>query len=206
MTMGEETTTFMRPLRVVIADGGGTTRAVLLGLANDSGFELVGEAPTWDAVVELVSSRAADLVLVSGGPDFAQGLSVLAGEVATAIVAPDAQSAKEFADCGAFVVLTPAVEPEVMAAIGTSAVARAGDLRAARQEAENLRGMLETRKVVERAKGVLMRRLGVTEDAAYRRMQKASQDENRKMREIAESILSAERLYGDGDQPLQPDA
>src|SRR5207302_883553 len=117
MTMGEETTTFMRPLRVVIADGGGTTRAVLLGLANDSGFELVGEAPTWDAVVELVSSRAADLVLVSGGPDFAQGLSVLAGEVATAIVAPDAQSAKEFADCGAFVVLTPAVEPEVMTAI-----------------------------------------------------------------------------------------
>src|SRR5437867_298044 len=120
MTNGEETT-FMRPLRVVIADGGGTTRAVLLGLANDSGF---------------------DLVLVSGGPDFAQGLSVLAGEVATAILAPDAQSAKEFADCGAFVVLTPAVEPEVMAAIGTSAVARAGDLRAARQEAENLRGML----------------------------------------------------------------
>ncbi|TMK77357.1 MAG: ANTAR domain-containing protein [Actinobacteria bacterium] len=126
--------------------------------------------------------------------------------MATAILAPDAQSAKEFADCGAFVVLTPAVEPEVMAAIGTSAVARAGDLRAARQEAENLRGMLETRKVVERAKGVLMRRLGVSEDAAYRRMQKASQDENRKMREIAESILSAERLYGDGDQPLQPDA
>jgi len=46
----------------------------------------------------------------------------------------------------------------------------------------------------------------VTEDAAYRRMQKASQDENRKMREIAESILSAERLYGDDDQPVQPEA
>ena len=57
----------------------------------------------------------------------------------------------------------------------------------------------------ERAKGVLMRRLGVSEDAAYRRMQKASQDENRKMKDIAESILSAERLYGDEDQP-QPDA
>jgi AmiR/NasT family two-component response regulator len=195
----------MRPLRVVIADGGGATRSVLIDLANDSGFELVGEAPEWDAVLDLVASRAADLVLISGGPDFAQGLSVLAGEVATAIVAPDAQSAKEYADCGAFVVLTPSVEPEVIAAIGATAVARAGDLRAARQETESLRGMLETRKVVERAKGVLMRRLGVAEDAAYRRMQKASQDENRKMRDIAESILSAERLYGDGDQPEQPE-
>ena len=195
----------MRPLRVVIADGGGATRSVLIDLAGDSGFELVGEAPEWDAVVDLVASRAADLVLISGGPDFAQGLSVLAGEVATAIVAPDAQSAKEYADCGAFAVLIPSVEPEVVAAIGATAVARAADLRAARQEAESLRGMLETRKVVERAKGVLMRRLGVTEDAAYRRMQKASQDENRKMKDIADSILSAERLYGDGDQP-PPDA
>ena len=194
----------MRPLRVVIADGGETARAALLDLANDAGFELVGEAPTWEAVSDLVASRSADLVLISGGPDFADGLSILAGEVATAIIAPDAPSAKEYAECGAFVVLTPQIEPEVLAAIGTTALARAADLRAARQEADSLRGMLETRKVVERAKGVLMRRLGVTEDAAYRKMQKASQDENRKMRDIAESILSAERLYGadaDAEQP-----
>ena len=195
----------MRPLRVVIADGGGTARAVLLRLAGDSGLELVGEAPTWDGICDLVASRAADLVLISGSPDFARGLGVLAGEVATAIVAPDAQSAKEYAECGAFVVLTPELEPEVAAVLATTAVARASDLKAARHEADNLRGMLETRKVVERAKGVLMRRLGVSEDAAYRRMQKASQDENRKMKEIADSILSAERLYGDGDQPPPED-
>jgi response regulator NasT len=133
------------------------------------------------------------------------GLGILAGEVATAIVAPDAQAAKEYAECGAFVILTPEIEPEVLAVLASTAVARAGDLKAARRDADNLRGMLETRKVVERAKGVLMRRLGVSEDAAYRRMQKASQDENRKMKDIADSILSAERLYGDGDQ-LQPEA
>jgi AmiR/NasT family two-component response regulator len=193
----------MRSLRVVIADGG-TSRSALIELANDAGFELVGEAPTWDSVCDLVASRSADLVLVSGGPDFAQGLSVLVGEVASVIIAPDAVSAKEFAECGAFAVLTLQTEPEVLAAIGTTILARAADLRTARQDVDNLRGMLETRKVVERAKGVLMRRLGVSEDAAYRKMQKASQDENRKMRDIAESILSAERLYGadaDSEQP-----
>jgi two-component system, response regulator PdtaR len=204
MTNGEERT-FMRPMRVVIADGG-TSRSALLDLANDAGFELVGESPTWDTICDLVASRSADLVLVSGGPDFAQGVSILAGEVASVVIAPDAPSAKEYAECGAFAVLTPNVEPEVVAAIATAAVARAADLRAARQDADNLRGMLETRKVVERAKGVLMRRLGVSEDAAYRRMQKASQDENRKMREIAESILSAERLYGDDSEQPSPEA
>ena len=192
----------MRPLRVVIADGGGSPRSALLNVAADAGFELVGEAPSWDLVCELVASRAADLVLISGGPDFASGLSILGGEVATAVVAPDTASAKDYSDCGSFAVLTPNLEPEVVSALAHTAVARASDLRAARQEAENLRGLLETRKVVERAKGVLMRRLGVTEDIAYRRMQKASQDENRKMKDIADSILSAERLYGDDvEQP-----
>ena len=194
----------MRPLRVVIADGGGTARSALLNVASDAGFELVGEAPSWDLVCELVVSRSADFVLISGGPDFASGLSILAGEVATAVVAPDATSAKDYSECGAFAVLTPDIEPELIGALVRTAVARAGDLRAARQEAENLRGLLETRKIVERAKGVLMRRLGVSEDVAYRRMQKASQDENRKMKDIAESILSAERLYGDDGDLGQP--
>lgn len=191
----------MRPLRVVVAEGGGNPRPDLLTLAQDAGMEVVGEAPTWDAVVEVASSRAADLILISGSPEFARGLSVLGGRIATAVIAPDAAGAKEFADSGAFAILTPSAEPEMVAAAAATAVARAEELRAVRREADDLRSMLETRKVVERAKGVLMRRLGVTEDAAYRRMQKASQDENRKMREIAESILSAERLYGDEAGP-----
>jgi response regulator NasT len=55
---------------------------------------------------------------------------------------------------------------------------------------------LEARKLVERAKGVIMKRLGLSEDEAYRRLQKASQDENRKLRDIAESVLRAEKVFG----------
>jgi AmiR/NasT family two-component response regulator len=188
----------MRPLRVVVADAGTLSRSDLLTMSERSGFDVVAEAPDWDSAADLVHARSADLVLVSGPPEFAAGVAVFEGTVATAVVAPDALAAKEYADCGAFVVLTPQVEPEVAAALASTAVARAADLRAARNEADHLRGLLETRKLVERAKGVLMRRLSISEDVAYRRMQKASQDENRKMGEIAESILSAERLYGDG--------
>jgi two-component system, response regulator PdtaR len=187
----------MRPLRAVIADGGLTPRADLLLFAERAGFQVVGEAPDWVSVAEMVSAKTADLVLVSGDPDFARGLSGVNGSLATVLVIPDARSAKEYAESGAFVVLTPDVEDEMISALAQMAVARASDLRAAKREVQDLRSMLETRKLVERAKGVLMRRLGIAEDAAYRKMQKASQDENRKMAEIADSILSAERLYGD---------
>jgi response regulator NasT len=84
----------------------------------------------------------------------------------------------------------------MLSATAATAVERAADLAALQKQVDDLRDTLETRKIVERAKGVLMRRLSVSEEDAYRKMQRASQDENRKMRDIAESILSAERLYG----------
>ncbi|MFY9586548.1 MAG: ANTAR domain-containing protein, partial [Actinomycetota bacterium] len=59
-----------------------------------------------------------------------------------------------------------------------------------------LKDQLETRKLVERAKGVLMDRLGLSEQEAFRKLQKASQDENRKMREIADSVIRAEKMFG----------
>lgn len=192
----------MRPMRVVIADGGLSSRADLLTLAERAGFDVVGEALDWENVVEICSSRVADLVLVAGPPEFARGIGTLAARVASIVIAPDASASKEYGDSGAFAVLTPQTEPEVMGATAVAAVSRAADLTEARRDVEDLRQALETRKLVERAKGVLMRRLGISEQASYRKMQKASQDENRKMHDIAESILSAERLYGpDAEAP-----
>jgi len=196
----------MRPLRVVIADGGLTSRSDLLTLAERGGFDVVGEALDWTAILDVCSTRAADLVIVGGSPDFARGIAHLGGRVASIVIAPDAAASKEYVESGAFAVFTTNAEPEVVAASAMAAVARAADLTKARREVDDLREALETRKLVERAKGVLMRRLGVSEQAAYRKMQKASQDENRKMRDIAESILSAERLYGADGEPVQPPA
>jgi len=59
----------------------------------------------------------------------------------------------------------------------------------------DLREALEARKVVERAKGILMRRLDLTEDEAFRRLQKQSQDANRKLAEVAEAIVVADRMF-----------
>jgi len=196
----------MRALRVVIADGGLMPRSDIAVLCERAGFDVVGEAPEWSQIPEIVQTRAAEVVLVSGDPDFARGLSAIDGRVPAIVLAPDARATKEYADSGASAVLTPTAEPEVIWATASMAVSRFSEYRAAREEVGKLKDQLETRKGVERAKGVLMRRLGVSEDEAYRKIQRASQDENKKMREIAESILSAERLYEPGESPSTPEA
>ena len=70
------------------------------------------------------------------------------------------------------------------------------EIERARLETENtqLAGRLETRKVVDRAKGILQRDLGMTEDEAYRTMQKESRQRRKSMREIAEAILLGDDL------------
>lgn len=188
----------MRALRVVIADGGVLPRTDLAGLAERAGFDVLGESPDPAGVAELVASRAGDLVLIGGDADFARSCVEAVRAVPCLVAAPDARATKEYADSGAAGIVMLDAEPEVAWSTASVAVARFTELHSARKEIDKLKELLETRKVVERAKGVLMRRLGVDEDEAYRKIQRASQDENRRMREIAESILSAERLYEPG--------
>jgi len=62
------------------------------------------------------------------------------------------------------------------------------------QEVQDLRQALEARKIIERAKGILMRRLNLTEEEAFRRLQKRSQDESRKLIEVAQAVIMADQL------------
>ena len=64
-----------------------------------------------------------------------------------------------------------------------------------RREVADLREALEARKVVEKAKGILMRRLDLSEEEAFKRLQKQSQDTNRKLSEVAEAIVMADRMF-----------
>jgi two-component system, response regulator PdtaR len=65
-----------------------------------------------------------------------------------------------------------------------------------RREAADLKQALEDRKVIERAKGLLMTKAHLDEPAAFRRLQKLASDKNRKLVEIARMLLTAEEAYG----------
>jgi len=78
------------------------------------------------------------------------------------------------------------------------ALARFKEFQALEREVEDLREALETRKLVDRAKGLLMDTQGLTEAEAFRRIQKMSMDTRRPMKEIAEAIILAHQVKGEG--------
>ena len=86
-------------------------------------------------------------------------------------------------------------QADVEAAI-VLAMRRFEQFQAVRREAADLRQALEDRKVIERAKGILMKRGRMDEPEAFRRLQKLASEKNKKLIEIARSILTAEEAYG----------
>jgi response regulator NasT len=85
----------------------------------------------------------------------------------------------------------PIKKQDLEPAIGI-AMSRFREFREMREETDNLRQALEDRKIIERAKGILMKRAGLDEPEAFRRLQKLARDKNQKLIEIAKIILTAE--------------
>ena len=88
----------------------------------------------------------------------------------------------------------PIKQADLEAAISV-AMQRFEEFRALRKEAGELRGALEDRKVIERAKGILMKKAGLDEPEAFLRLQKLARDQNQKMVEVARMILRADKAF-----------
>ena len=89
--------------------------------------------------------------------------------------------------------MKPVSEEDLLPAIAL-ALTRFNQFQALRQEVSNLREALEARKTIEKAKGILMRRLNLTEDEAFRRLQRQSQESNHKLAQVAEAIVVADQI------------
>ena len=131
----------------------------------------------------------------ASGIEAAQSISRALPGVAIVLISGDdtIQLTDAEADAsGAVAFLPKPVPPRVLDSTIRLAVARTGALRQARQEAADLKQMLEDRKVIERAKGILMRRTACSEPEAYRILQRSSQDRSRRMVDIARAVLESE--------------
>ncbi|HEY6644622.1 ANTAR domain-containing response regulator [Povalibacter sp.] len=96
------------------------------------------------------------------------------------------------AGVGAYVV--DGLKKERVKAVLDMAVCRFNAFRKLREELERARAALDERKVVERAKGILMNRNGMSEEAAYALLRKAAMNENRRISEVAQNVVTAARL------------
>jgi AmiR/NasT family two-component response regulator len=187
----------MGRLRVVLVEDGTFRHGSLRDPLASLGIDVVAEARDWPTAADQAEARSADLFVVVVGGEPGPVLDMTPGD-RPALVVADALPEEVWTaavDRGAFGFVSFPPDGALLHAQARAAVARAADLARAHREVADLREQLETRKLVERAKGILMERLGLSEREAFRKLQKASQDENRKMRDIAESVIRAERMF-----------
>jgi response regulator NasT len=190
------TSTSTRRARIIIADDESLIRMDLREMLGHLGFDVIAEASDGRTAVELARRLAPDLIIMDIKMPELDGIAA-AGEIARERIAPvvllTAYSessligrAKDAGVCGYLV--KPFREAELTPVIEL-ALARFGELRELEREVVDLKDALETRKLVERAKGVLMEVHGLRESDAFNRMRKTSMDNRKSMREVAEAIL-----------------
>jgi two-component system, response regulator PdtaR len=187
--------------RIVIADDESLIRMDLREMLGHLGYEVVGEAADGRSAVELSRRLLPDLIIMDIKMPEMDGISAastLARERIAPVVLLTAYSestligrAKEAGVCGYLV--KPFRETELMPVIEL-ALARFREMQELEREVTDLRDALETRKLVERAKGILMEVHGLRESDAFNRMRKTSMDNRKSMREVAEAILLAHEL------------
>jgi two-component system, response regulator PdtaR len=184
------------PLRVLVAEDEALIRLDLVEMLREEGYDVCGEAADGQAAVEMATALRPDLVVMDVKMPVLDGLSA-AEQIVTARIAPvvilTAFSQRDLVErareAGAMAYLVkPFQKKDLLPAI-EMAVSRFTEVLALEREVADLRGRLEARKTIDRAKGVLQAEHGMTEPEAFRWIQRASMDRRRSMRAVAQDVL-----------------
>ncbi len=191
----------MAQTRVVIADDESIIRMDLREMLTNLGYLVVAETGDGVSAVNVARELKPDLVIMDiKMPDLdgIQAAKILTEERIAPVLLLTAfsqqeliEGAKEAGVVG--YIVKPFRESELVPAIEV-ALARFREFKAIEKELTDTRNILETRKIVERAKGVLMDTQGLKEAEAFRKIQKLSMNTRKSMREVAEAILLANQV------------
>lgn len=184
--------------RLLIAEDEVISRMDLREMLENLGYAVVGEAGDGVAAVNLARALKPDLVLMDIKMPDLDGIAAaqaLAQEQLSPVLLLTAYSDREFVDravdAGVMGYLVkPFAEAQLKPAIEV-ALERWREVRQIREDLAQTQETLETRKLVERAKGVLMDTQNLKEAEAFRRIQRLSMNSRKSMREVAEAILLA---------------
>jgi two-component system, response regulator PdtaR len=184
-------------MRVLIAEDETIIRLDLKQILERAGLEVCAEARDGEEAVALANAEKPDLAILDvkmPGLDGIDAARRILDEHPIPIVMLTAYGQDELVsravEAGVFGYLVkPFRETDLLPAIAT-ARARHEELQALREEADSLAEALAARKAIERAKGLLMEREGLTEEAAFARLRKASQVSGRPLKVVAEAILA----------------
>jgi AmiR/NasT family two-component response regulator len=181
--------------RVLIAEDEALIRLDLKEMLEEEGYLVVGEAADGEQAVELARSLEPDLVILVKMPvlDGISAAEAITEAGISPVVMLTAFSQRELVeravDAGAMAYLVkPFAKSDLLPAIEV-AVSRHQQLRALAGEVDDLTDRLETRKILDRAKGQLQTTKGMTEPEAFRWIQKTSMDRRTSMRAVAQAVL-----------------
>jgi two-component system, response regulator PdtaR len=184
-------------MRILVAEDETIIRLDLRDLLERAGFEVCAEARDGEEAIELARSELPDLAIMDVKMPRVDGIEAarrILDERPIPIVMLTAYGQEELVsravEAGVFGYLVkPFREQDLLPAIA-AARARHEELQALREEAESLTEALAARKVIERAKGLLMEKEQLSEDEAFARLRKASQVSQRPLKVIAEAVVA----------------
>ncbi|NLG50614.1 MAG: response regulator [Chloroflexi bacterium] len=193
----------MERVRVIIADDESVICMDLKEMLNNLGYLVVGETGDGRSAVNLARELRPDVVLMDvkmPDMDGIEAAKILTEEHIAPVVLLTAFSQRDLVErakqAGVVGYLVKPIQEADLAPAIEIALARFGEFRELEKEVDNLQDQLETRKLVDRAKGILMDSQGLTEAAAFRRIQKMSMNTRKSMKEIAQAIILTHEAGG----------
>ncbi|MCA0158623.1 response regulator [Tsukamurella sp. M9C] len=184
------------PHRVLVAEDEAIIRMDLSEMLREEGYDVVGEAENGQVALEKARELQPDLVIMDVKMPVLNGLEA-AQDIARERIAPvvmlTAFGQREFVEkareAGAMAYLVkPFTKADLVPAIEI-AISRFAELKALEKEVTTLSGQLETRKLVDRAKSILMQAHGVSEPEAFRWIQRTAMDRRTDMRTVAHLVI-----------------
>ncbi|BCY25540.1 response regulator receiver domain-containing protein [Cutibacterium modestum 30N] len=182
--------------RVVVAEDEALIRLDLVELLEEHGYEIVGQASDGEEAVRLANELGPDLIVMDVKMPKMDGITAadkIAEDRICAVVMLTAFSQRDLIkrakEAGAMAyVVKPFDASDVIPAIEI-AMARFAEIRGVEDEVMDLEERLESRKIVDQAKGILQTSLDLTEPEAFRWIQKTAMDLRKSMREVAQGVI-----------------
>ena len=190
-------TSAKKPVRILVAEDEALIRMDLVEMLQEAGYEVIAQATNGEEAIALALEHRPDLAILDVKMPVLDGISAAEKIIATApVLMLTAFSQRELIDRArdagvmAYVVkpftigdLVPAIE---------IAISRHTQMQSLALEVADLHERLETRKIIDRAKGILMKALNLSEPEAFSWIQRAAMDRRLSMREVAQAVISPE--------------